>query len=131
MLLTTADCKKFLAEIFTRHPALIVDIYGKDALSEAERTRLLKDAHNPEKWKRESKATATFYFEEHSGVGNKTKAGNAVHVYPEGKAQPMLVADIVNVRKFVLDPKEYDTAVAFLVFEDKGGVLHLGEYSGD
>ena len=131
MSATTADCKKFLVEFFTRYPALIVNIYGEEALPEDDLANLLKDARNPKKWKREFKANAATYFEEHTSFVTKTSAGLTIQVFPEGKSRPMPLADIATVRILVLDPDEYDSAVCFLVLEAKDGTLHLGEYAGD
>ena len=128
---TTADCKKFLVEFFTRYPALIVNIYGEEALSKDNLKSLLQDARNHNKWKREFKSNAATYFHEHTSFVTKTSAGLTVQIFPEGKSRPMPLADIATVRTLVLDPNEYDSAVCFLVLEAKDGTLHLGEYAGD
>lgn len=103
--ITTADCKKFLVAEITRNPGIIHDIYE-------DTTTAINEALVDKNWVREW----------------KVKPAEDVYTY-DGKK--ILASKIQSLRRFVLDPGQFDTAVIFCVIEEKNGNLVLGEYSGD
>jgi hypothetical protein len=106
--ITTADCKKFLVAEITRNPAIIHDIYQ-------DKTTAINEALVAKNWVRISKCKADA---EDGDVGT----------YDGLQIDPSTVQ---AVRRFVLDPATFDSAVVFCVIEDKKGNLILGEYVGD
>ena len=122
-VITTNQCKKFLAELFTQKPFFIVDIYGDDYA--------LSDACNPAKWKREIKQSAQKYFKEYSSNVYHKNTTPSVEVFISKSPEYLPLSSMAIVRVFTLDPEKYDSSVSFIVLEDKTGVLHLGEYVGD
>jgi hypothetical protein len=103
--ITTADCKKFLVNEITKNPNIIHDIYG-------DTTTAINEALVTKNWIREYKCKPDDDVETHDG---RTIAAYKVQA----------------IRRFVLDPATFDTAVIFCVIEDKQGNLILGEYVGD
>lgn len=116
--ITTADCKKFLAEQVIKNPNIVREIFQ-------DLNTAIAEASNPKKWQRESKFNPT---------GDNDRVQDHYNLWcPEyGPSKGSVPAtDLVSVRIFWLDPNQFDTAVMFMVLEDRNGQLHLGEYVGD
>lgn len=116
--ITTADCKKFLVAEITKNPEIIHDIYG-------DKTTAIKEALDAKNWVRELKFNAN---------GDHEYADDTYELWcptygPSRGSVP--ATSLTTVRKFTLDPDQFDNAVAFMVLEDKQGNLMLGAYSGD
>lgn len=127
--ITTADCKKFLAEFFKATPDLIVKLYGEPSSANTTGTEALAAALNEKNWIRVSKRKPDEETADYEAFIKGEK-------YPQGPMyrglmHPLSVEDVVAERRFVLLPSEYDTAIQFLVLEDSFGHLHLGDYIGD
>lgn len=116
---TTADCKKFLTEQIANNPVIINEIFKGDP-------QVIMDALDVKKWSRESKFSPT---------GNHDYAEPEYEVWRPmyGRSQTVTIpaTDLNAVRRFILDPEQYDTGVIFNVLEDKQGNLILGQYVGD
>lgn len=118
--ITTADCKKFLVEQVKANPYIIHDIF-RDYING------FPEALDVKKWKRESK------FNPDPAKGSDYADDNYELWYPRmgpGRGSKHHT-ELVSVRRFWLDPDEYDTMIMFNVLEDKNGQLWLGEYVGD
>jgi hypothetical protein len=109
---TTADCKNYLVDQIRKNPAIIHNIFR-------DTTTAISEALNKTKWKRECKFSAT---------GNHDYADYTYGLYAGGS---LPAADFAWVRRFCLDPDQFDTAVIFNILEDHQGNLYLGEYVGD
>lgn len=116
--ITTADCKKFLVAEVTKNPDIINDIFGDTATA-------IDEALVEKNWKRESKFAPT-------GNGDYVQEQYDLWYPTYGPGRGSIdAADLVCVRRFILDPEKFDSSVMFNVLEDKKGQLHLGEYVGD
>lgn len=118
---STKDCKQFLVEFFTRHPKDLAAIYNSP-----EREDCLKDASQINNWVREYKIKAQNTDDKGYGFPGylKTLASGDVEIKKD-------LNDMAFERGFCLLPSKYEDSVKFQVFEDKDGVLYLGEYIGD
>ena len=103
--ITTADCKNFLVAEITKNPRIIHDIYE-------DTTTAINEALVAKNWIREY----------------KVRPDDDVYTHDFKK---IAASKIRAMRRFVLDPGNFDTAVCFIVLEDTNGNLILGEYVGD
>lgn len=118
--ITTADCKKFLVAEIAKNNNIIHDIFGDTVTA-------INEAQVEKNWKRESKFSPTGdgdYAEDRYYFWRPTYGHS-------GNWGSIDAKDLTCVRRFILDPKTFDSAVMFNVLEDKNGKLHLGEYVGD
>lgn len=114
--ITTADCKNFLVECFTKDPNLPVGRVHADDLP-----RVLADSVVAKMWKREAKINP-------NKDNDYRDAGDDWGMYYGGTISG---TKLKTVRKFYLNPDEYDSAVCYMVLEDLNGNLILGEDFGD
>lgn len=129
MAKSTADCKAFLVDFFTKNPSVILSIFGA-GMSQTGRWDLLANARNPKKWKRTHKCAA--------GKGHYTldtyslfDVDQTVVRMGYGAQRKVPASSFTVERAFLLDVDTYDTGVAFLVVEDAQGTLSLADYVGD
>lgn len=116
--ITTADCKKFLVAKITDNKGIINDIFGDTVTA-------VNEALQEKKWKRESKFTPT-------GNGDYVEDQYKLWCPTYGPSSGSIDAnELTCIRRFVLDPDQFEDAVKFNVLEDNHGQLHLGEYVGD
>ena len=118
--ITTADCKKFLVAQVKANPNIIHDIFR-------DTTTAIAEALDVKKWKRESK------FNPDPDKGSDYADDKYELWYPRmgpGRGSKRYT-ELVSVRRFWLDPDQFENAVMFNVLEDINGQLWLGEYVGD
>lgn len=114
--ITTADCKNFLVECFTKDPALAV---GR--VNAADLPRVLADSVVAKMWKRDEKINPN-KDNDYTGAGDDW-----------GMNYGGLISGtkLKAVRRMVLNPDEYDGAICYMVLETLDGELLLGEDFGD
>ena len=116
--ITTADCKKFLVAEVTKNPDIIHDVFG-------DRSTAIKEAQIEKKWCRETKFDPC-------GTSDYAQDYYSIWAPRSGISRGAIAnKDLAAVRIFCLDSDQFDSAVMFMVLEDKKGQLHLGEYVGD
>lgn len=116
--ITTADCKRFLVGEITKNPNIIHDIFDDNVTA-------ISEALVEKNWKRESKFAPT-------GNGDYVQDQYDLWYPTYGPTRGSIDAnDLSCIRRFILNPNRFDSAVMFNVLEDKNGKLHLGEYVGD
>jgi hypothetical protein len=113
---STADCKRFLEDYFSRNQALIVKILGETADT------------RQKNWKRYSKCSPEkseySVSDEYMIYGENAMLS---HYGETSTYEP--VSNFVSERAFFCTPTE--GAIAFLVLERPDGTLALGDYIGD
>lgn len=115
---TTADCKQFLVDEISKNPQIINDIF-KDT------TTGIAAALTRSKWVRESKFKPDG---DHDYAQDEYELWAPMH----GPIPASIPASKLRaVRRFCLDPDQFDSTVVFNVLEDLNGQLILGEYMGD
>jgi hypothetical protein len=115
--ITTADCKNFLVDCVKKDPELVAGRLDGTVAS----TVALASGTNAKEWKREAKINPN----KDNDYGD---AGDDWGMYYGGTISG---TKLKAVRKFYLNPDEYDSAVCYMVLEDLNGNLILGEDFGD
>ena len=119
---TTADCKKFLVDFFTKNSQIINAFFpgspiASSIYSEKGWKRLWKSkADNNPCWNTKSKGYLCYV------------SGQPVNRYGEGLLY--ITEDKFTVARG-FDCSEYEGQIAFIVLEDAEGNLTLGNYIGD
>jgi len=118
--ITTADCKKFLADYFQNNLDALKERFGDDDDPEYIE-HLQKIGSKPGEWIREWKAKP-------QGKDMNWYSTQTGFTTTQGEKT---FGEIESVRCFVLDPAWFDTAVRYLVIEGKDGNLYLGDMIGE
>jgi hypothetical protein len=116
---TTLECKKFLVDLFTKHPEYVDGFYDEDYINED----AIKDSQNIKLWKRERKNK--IYSHESQEGENLSVTQNGIDNFT------LDIECVIWERVFCLNPNKFEDTFKWLLYEDKNGELYLGEYIGD
>lgn len=114
----TADCKKFLVSEIAKNPNIIHDIFDDN-------TTAINEALIEKNWVRTAKFNPAGL---HDRVQSEYNLWHPVYGPSCGNVD---ASKLSAIRIFQLVPNKFDSAVAFIVLEDRSGNLMLGEYIGD
>lgn len=125
MAITTADCRKFIADFQKRNPQIEQARFDGDLDEEAQAA--LAD---PKNWKRQHKVRPSAETNDHEPMTSYGIYidGRDVNRYAEHHAR-IVANEIAWERRFDCAP--FDGQVAYLILETHDGKLLYGEYVGD
>lgn len=121
---TTADCKKFLVNFFTRNPQVVEGLFRtqNDPTIRAH----IADIKN---WKRDYKCNpggGNYEFDSYCLFIDGCRLNRWGDACPDVERP---ISDFVSERGFFCD--HFEGQVGYIVLEDLNGNLHLGNYIGD